>query len=181
MASWLTACAALLAALLAVPVLLVALAMHRTLRQRFAVVESWAEAYRRDQWRAQADRVCAWQVSERETFEKIITRGVVGAAVRNGSAAPVYQFELVYHDPEAAWTAIKRIPMVPPTDVPEVYAGFDEDKTEGTPDPARVNEDGTIRLAASADMYLEVRFTDGQGRRWVRDRLGVLSLQRAEA
>jgi hypothetical protein len=127
--------------------------------------------------RRDAERVCAWAVSERETFEKIITRGVVGAAVRNGSATPVYQLELVYHDPDAAWTAVKRIAMVPPTDAPEVYAGFDEDKTEGEPKPDRVNADGTIRLAASADMHLEMRFTDGQGRRWVRDRLGVLTMQ----
>jgi hypothetical protein len=177
MASWITACAALVAALLAVLVLLVALTMHRALMRRFAVVESWVEAYRLEQWRQQADRVSAWPVSERETFEKIITRGVVGAAVRNGSATPVYQLELVYHDPDAAWTAVKRIAMVPPTDAPEVYAGFDEDKTEGEPKPDRVNADGTIRLAASADMHLEMRFTDGQGRRWVRDRLGVLTMQ----
>jgi hypothetical protein len=181
MASWITACAALLAALLAVLVLLVAVTMQRALQRRFAVVESWVEAYRVEQWRQQADRVCAWPVSERETFEKIITRGVVGAAVRNGSASPVYQMELVYHDPDAAWTAIKRIPMVPPTDAPEVYAGFDEDKTEGVPNPERVNADGTIRLAASADMHLELRFTDGQGRRWIRDHRGVLTMRPAEA
>jgi hypothetical protein len=181
MASWIIACAASLVAVLAALMVLVALTMHGAQKRRFAVVESWVEAYRLEQWRAQADRVCAWPVSERATFEKIITRGVVGAAVRNGSASPVYQVELVYHDPDAAWTAVKRITILPPADSPEVYAGFDEDTTEGDPSPERVNADGTIRLAASADMHLEVRFTDGQGRRWVRDRQGVLTLGSAEA
>jgi hypothetical protein len=100
----------------------------------------------------------------------------VGAAVRNGSASPVYELELVYRDPEAAWTAVKRIPMVPPAEAAEVYAGFDEDKTDGDPHPDRINADGTIRLATSAQMRLELRFTDQQGRRWVRDERGVLSL-----
>jgi len=175
MAAWITACAALLAAVVAALVLLVVWKMQRALVGRFRVVEEWYLAYRDERWRAQADLVNAWPVSERETFEKVITRSVVGAAVRNASSAPVYEVELVYHDPDAAWTAIKRLPMVPPAETVEVYAGFDEDKTEGDPHPDRVNADGTIRLASSAEMRLELRFTDGQGRRWVRDSRGVLT------
>jgi hypothetical protein len=175
MAAWVTAFAALLAALVAALGLLVVWTMQRTLLRRFRVVEGWYLAYRDERWRAQADLVSAWPVSERETFEKIITRGVVGAAVRNGSASPVYELELVYRDPEAAWTAVKRVPMVAPAETAEVYAGFDEDKTDGDPHPDRVNADGTIRLAASAQMRLELRFTDQQGRRWVRDERGILA------
>ncbi len=175
MAAWVTAFAALLAALVAALGLLVVWKMQRTLVRRFRVVEDWYLAYRDERWRAQADLVSAWPVSERETFEKIITRGVVGAAVRNGSASPVYELELVYRDPEAAWTAVKRVPMVSPAETAEVYAGFDEDKTDGDPHPDRVNADGSIRLAASALMRLELRFTDQQGRRWVRDERGRLT------
>ena len=175
MAAWITAVAALLAAVVAALVLLVVWKVQRTLVGHFRVLEQWYLGFREERWRAQADLVSAWPVSERETFEKIITRGVVGAAVRNGSASPVYELELVYRDPEAAWTAVKRVPMVPPAEAAEVYAGFDEDKTEGDPHPDRVNADGTIRLAASAQMRLELRFTDQQGRRWVRDERGRLT------
>jgi hypothetical protein len=175
MAAWITAVAALLAAVVATLVLLVVWKMQRALVGRFRVLEQWYLAYREERWRAQADLVSAWPVSERETFEKIITRGVVGAAVRNSSASPVYELELVYRDPEAAWTAVKRVPMVPPAETAEVYAGFDEDKTEGDPNPERINADGTIRLATSAQMRLELRFTDQQGRRWRRDERGGLS------
>jgi hypothetical protein len=176
MASWITAIAALLAAVLAVLVVVLGYRMHQMLGRRFAVVEEWFLAYRQELWRAQAELVSAWPVSERETFEKIITRGVVGAAVRNGSSAPVYQVELVYQDPPAAWTAVKRIAMVPPTEAPEVYAGFDEDETNGEPHAERVNPDGTIRLAPSADMLLEIRFNDGHGRRWTRSPQGELTM-----
>jgi hypothetical protein len=175
MASWIAPFAALLAVVLAGLVLFVVLKMHKLLLRRFEIVEAWFLAYREQQWRAQAELVCAWPVSERETFEKVITRGVVGAAVRNASQMPVYELELVFRDPDAAWTAIKRIRQVPPSDVPEVYAGFDEEETKGEPNPERINEDGTIRLAPSADMHLEVRFTDSQGRRWTRDDRGVLT------
>jgi hypothetical protein len=175
MAAWVTAFAALLAALVAALGLLVVWKMQRTLLRRLHVVEDWYLAYRHERWRAQADLVSAWPVSERETFEKIITRGVVGAAVRNGSASPVYELELVYRDPEAAWTAVKRVPMVPPADTAEVFAGFDEDRTDGEPHPDRINADGTIRLATSAQMRLELRFTDQQGRRWVRDERGGMT------
>jgi hypothetical protein len=141
MAAWITAFAALLAALVAALGLLVVWKMQRTLLRRLHVVEDWYLAYRHERWRAQADLVSAWPVSERETFEKIITRGVVGAAVRNGSASPVYEVELVYRDPEAAWTAVKRVPMVPPADTAEVFAGFgrgpDRRRTAPRPDQRR--------------------------------------------
>ncbi len=125
--------------------------------------------------RADAERVCAWAVSERETFEKIITRGVVGAAVRNAGQTPVYDLEIVFRDPPAAWTAIRRVRIVPPSEQPEVYAGFDEENTDGPVDRDRINDDGTIRLAPSADMHVELRFTDSRGRRWQRDDGGVLT------
>jgi hypothetical protein len=120
--------------------------------------------------------VCAWAVSERETFEKIITRGVVGAAVRNAGQAPVYDLEIIFRDPPAAWTAIRRVRIVPPGEAPEVYAGFDSEETNGAVERERINEDGTIRLAPSADMHIELRFTDLRGRRWQRDEMGVLTL-----
>jgi hypothetical protein len=126
--------------------------------------------------RRDAERVCAWAVSERETFEKIITRGVVGAAVRNASQAPVYDVELVFKDPPAAWTAIRRVRIVPPGEAPEVYAGFDQEETSGAVERERINEDGTIRLAPSADMHVELRFTDARGRRWQRDDTGQLNI-----
>jgi hypothetical protein len=176
MASWLIAVAALLALAVAGVGLFVVGRMHNVLVKRFAVVEAWYEAYRLERWRAQAELVCAWPVSERETFEKIITRGVVGAAVRNASQMPVYEVELIYRDPDAAWTAVKRVRQVPPGHEPEVYAGFDDEETKGEPAPDRINEDGTIRLAPSADMHIELRFTDSQGRRWIRDERGILAL-----
>ncbi|MGI5237344.1 hypothetical protein [Dactylosporangium sp. CA-139066] len=132
-------------------------------------------AHRLAEDRSDAERVCAWAVSERETFEKIITRGVVGAAVRNASQAPVYDMEIVFRDPPAAWTAIRRVRIVPPGEAPEVYAGFDQEETNGPVERERINEDGTIRLAPSADMHVELRFTDARGRRWQRDDKGVLN------
>lgn len=175
MASWITAFAAVVALVLAVFTLLTVRGMQRALGERFGVVRDWYESARLDRWRGQAGLVCAWPVSERETFETVITRGVVGAAVRNASEIPVYDVELVYRDPDAAWTATKRIRMVPPSVTAEVYAGFDEAETNGDPHPERINEDGTIRLAPSADMQLELRFTDAQGRRWIRHDTGVLT------
>src|SRR5690349_11327031 len=142
MAAWVTAFAALLAALVATLVLLMVRRMQQTLTRRFRVVEDWYLAYRDERWRAQADLVCAWPVSERETFEKVITRGVVGAAVRNASQMPVFELELIFRDPDAAWTAVKRVRQVPPSEAPEVYAGFDEEETKGEPNPERINEDG---------------------------------------
>ncbi|UWP80908.1 hypothetical protein [Dactylosporangium fulvum] len=147
----------------------------RAVRQGAADVVRLVAAHRLAEARADAERVCAWAVSERETFEKIITRGVVGAAVRNAGQTPVYDLEIVFRDPPAAWTAIRRVRIVPPSEQPEVYAGFDEEKTEGPVDRDRINEDGTIRLAPSADMHVELRFTDGRGRRWQRDDTGVLN------
>ena len=175
MASWIAPFVALLAVILAALVLVVVLKMHKVLVRRFEVVEAWFLEYRQQQYRAQAELVCAWPVSERETFEKVITRGVVGAAIRNASQMPVYEVELVFRDPDAAWTAIKRVRQVPPGEAPEVYAGFDEEETRGEPSPDRINEDGTIRLAPSADMHLELRFKDSQGRCWVRDDRGDLA------
>jgi hypothetical protein len=175
MASWITAVAALLAVVLAGLTLFVVKLMHSALSRRFELVQEWFLDHRREQQRAQADQVAAWPVSERETFEKIITRGVVGAAVRNASSMPVYELEIVYRDPDAAWTAVKHVRQVPPSETPEVYAGFDDEETSGTPNPERINADGTIRLAPSADMHIELRFTDAQGRRWMRDDRGVLT------
>jgi hypothetical protein len=175
MASWITAFAALAAVGLATSALVVMLKVHGALLRRSALVVGWFELYRQERWRAQADLVCAWPVSERETFEKVITRGVVGSAVRNASGMPVYDMEIIYRDPDAAWTAVRRVRLVPPTDLPEVYAGFDEEETSGEPRPDRINPDGTIRLAPSVDMSVELRFTDGHGRRWVRDERGELT------
>lgn len=144
--------------------------------RRFAVIEAWYRQYLESSQREQAALVCAWPVSERETFQKVIERGVVGAAVRNASQAPVYDMEIVYRDPDAAWTSIKYIPSVPPTEEPQVYAGFDEESTDGEPKPERVNADGSISLAPSALMRVEIRFRDGRGRRWIRDDRGDLVL-----
>lgn len=81
----------------------------------------------------------------------------------------------MFRDPPAAWTAIRRVRIVPPSEQPEVYAGFDEENTDGPVERGRINEDGTIRLAPSADMHVEVRFTDSRGRRWQRDDHGILA------
>jgi hypothetical protein len=131
------------------------------------------EAEQRD--RAQAQRITAWAVSERATYESLLRRGIVGAAVLNASEAPVYDVELVYSDPPAAWTAVRHVGMVPPAAQADVHAGFDIEHTLGRPDPSRINSDGSIRLAASAEMAVEVRFTDARGVRWSRDSSGVLT------
>jgi hypothetical protein len=171
----------LCAAVLAAAAVVVVYRGQRAAAARFTTVEAWYGEWRTEQWRAQATLVCAWPVSERETFEKVITRGVVGAAVRNASQMPVYQVEIVYRDPDAAWMAIRRLPRVPPDAAPQVFAGFDEEHTDGQPKPDRVNEDGSIRLAPSVDMLVELRFTDGNGRRWVRATTGDLSLVKERA
>ncbi|MEV4508870.1 hypothetical protein AB0K00_07925 [Dactylosporangium sp. NPDC049525] len=147
----------------------------RGVRRAAAAAAGLLAAYQLAESRADAERVCAWAVSERETFEKIITRGVVGAAIRNAGQTPVYDLEIVFRDPPAAWTAIRRVRIVPPSEQPEVYAGFDEEHTDGPVERDRINEDGTIRLAPSADMHVEVRFTDSRGRRWQRDDHGILA------
>jgi len=87
----------------------------------------------------------------------------------------VYDVELVYRDTPAAWIAVRHVGTVPPASAAEVYAGFDEERTEGVPDPSRVNPDGSIKLAPSAAMAVEIRFTDGLGVRWSRDSAGVLT------
>ena len=125
--------------------------------------------------RADAERVCAWAVSERETFEKIITRGVVGAAVRKRARRPSTTWRSCSGTRPPAWTAIRGVRIVPPSEQPEVYAGFDEESTAGPVERDRINEDGTIRLAPSADMHVELRSTDSRGRRWQRDDHGILS------
>jgi hypothetical protein len=172
---WLSAVAAVLTLGFAVAMVVLGYRLLGTATARLAVVE---ELYRLDteqRARGQAQLVCAWPVSEKETYQSVIRRGIVGAAVRNASESPVYDVELVYHDRPAAWTAVRRVGIVPPAVEPEVHAGFDEDATDGTPDPDRVNADGTIRLAPSAEMSVELRFTDGRGARWHRSESGALT------
>jgi hypothetical protein len=156
-------------------VVVLALRMHRALVARFRLIESWVREYRLEQSRDQASQVCAWPISEKETYEKVLKRGVVGAAVRNASQLPVYQLEIVYRDPDAAWSATRTVRIVPPAAAPEIYAGFDTEETIGEPSPERINADGSISLAPSAQMRIELRFTDSQGRRWVRSEGGELT------
>lgn len=172
---WLSAVAAVLTVGLAAAFAVVALRAQRALVSQLRLME---DLYIRDaeqRARSQAQLVAAWPVSERSTYESLLRRGIVGAAVRNGSELPVYHVELVYRDSPAAWIAVRQVGTVPPAATPEVYAGFDEERTEGTPDPSRVNSDGSIKLAPSAAMAVEIRFTDGLGVRWSRDATGVLT------
>jgi hypothetical protein len=134
------------------------------------------EARRQMREREQATLVGAWPISERETFQKAIERGVVGAAIRNGSPMPIYNVEIVYRDPGAAWSAIRRLHMVAPADEPQIFAGFDEEISTGAPHPARINKDGSVKLVPSAEMRVEIRFADALGRRWRRDDDGVLDV-----
>jgi hypothetical protein len=171
---WLSAIAALLTLVLAAALAGLALRGQRALVGRLGLLE---DLYLRDaeqRARSQAQLVAAWPVSERETYESVLRRGIVGAAVRNASEAPVYDVELVYRDEPAAWTSVRYVGMVPPAAQPDVHAGFDEERTVGVPDPSRVNADGSIRLAPSAAMSVEIRFTDGRGTRWMREPSGVL-------
>jgi hypothetical protein len=172
---WLSAVTAVLTFGLVVVLVVLGHRVLRAVSTRLALVE---ELYRRDtdqRARGQAQLVCAWPVSEKETYQSVIKRGIVGAAVRNASDSPVYHVEIVYYDRPAAWTATRRIRMIAPAAEPDVHPGFDEEATEGTPDPERVNADGTIRLAPSADMSIELRFTDGRGTRWIRSESGNLT------
>jgi hypothetical protein len=172
---WLSAVAAVLTLGFAVVLVVYGYRGQRTLVDRLTVVE---ELYRRDtdqRSRSQAELVCAWPVSEKETFQSVIKRAIVGAAVRNASDGPVYDVELVYFDRPAAWTAVQRLRIVPPGAAPEVYAGFEEEgKTGDAPHPDRINADGSISLAPSTGMSLELRFTDGRGIRWARREDGSL-------
>lgn len=171
---WLSAVAAVLTFGLGVVVVGLVYRAQRAVVARLTVVE---ELYRRDseqRARGQAQLVCAWPVSERETYQSVVRRGIVGAAVRNASESPVYDVELVFTDHPAAWRAVRRLGLVRPSAEPEVHAGFDEEETFGTPSRDRVNRDGTVRLAPSAEMAVEIRFTDGRGVRWRRDEAGVL-------
>jgi hypothetical protein len=124
--------------------------------------------------RAQAELVAAWPISERETFQKAIERGVVGAAVRNASPMPIYNIEIEYADEGAGWSAVRRLHIIPPADEPQIFAGFDEEENSGTPAPERVNKDGSVKLVPSAEMRVRIRFADALGRRWSRDDHGVL-------
>jgi hypothetical protein len=134
------------------------------------------EARREAGERQQATLVAAWPISERETFQKAIERGVVGAAIRNASPMPIYNVDIIYRDPGAAWSAIRRLHIVAPSDEPQIFAGFDEEATTGVPAPERVNEDGSVKLLPSAEMRVEIRFADTLGRRWRRDDNGVLDV-----
>jgi hypothetical protein len=160
---------------------LAALAMRWSNRAFATASEAAAraeDARREARERAQATLVAAWPISERETFQKAIERGVVGAAVRNASPMPIYNVEIRYRDEGAAWAAIRRVHIVAPYDEPQVFAGFDEETTTGTPDPARLNKDGSVKLLPSAEMRVDVTFTDLLGRRWHRDHHGVLDVVR---
>lgn len=142
----------------------------------FTAAERADEARREARERQQATYVAAWPISERETFQKAIERGVVGAAIRNASPMPIYNVEILYRDEGAAWGAVRRLHIVPPSDEPQIVAGFDEEFSTGTPAPERVNKDGSIKLVPSAEMRVEIRFADVFGRRWRRDDNGVLDV-----
>lgn len=174
MPSWISTIGPVLALLVALFALVTVRRMASREAERFATVQRWYAEYREEAARSPARLVCAWPVSERETFQKVIERGVVGAAVRNASETPIFHVELIYRDPDAAWTCVRRVRMIPPAEEPQIYAGFDEEGTTGAPKPERINPDGSTRLVASADMHLELRFTDGQGRRWIRGEHGEL-------
>jgi hypothetical protein len=81
----------------------------------------------------------------------------VGAAIRNASPMPIYNVEIEYADEGAAWSAVRRLHVVPPADEPQV------------------NKDGSVKLVPSAEMRLRIRFADTLGRRWSRDDNGILA------
>ena len=171
---WLSAIAAVLMLVVAAALAALAYRGQRAMVRRLDLLEALSRREAELQARAQAQKVAAWAVSERETYESVLRRGIVGAAVRNASGAPVYGVELIYSDPPAAWTAVRHVGMVPPAVGADVHAGFDVEHTTGPPDPARINADGSVRLAPSADMAVEVRFTDARGVRWSREPSGIL-------
>jgi hypothetical protein len=172
---WLSAIAAVLAVGLAAVFAVVGVRAQRALVNQLRMVEDLCQRDAEQRARSQAQLVAAWPVSERSTYESLLRRGIVGAAVRNGSESPVYDVEIIYRDAPAAWIAVRHVGTVPPASASEVYAGFDEERTEGVPDPSRVNPDGSIKLAPSAAMAVEIRFTDGLGARWSRGSTGVLA------
>jgi hypothetical protein len=172
---WLSAVAALLTVVLAAVLAAVALRGQRSVVSQLRIIEDLYQRDAEQRARSQAQLVAAWPVSERSTYESLLRRGIVGAAVRNGSESPVYDVELIYRDVPAAWIAVRQVGTVPPAATAEVYAGFDEERTEGVPDPSRINPDGSIKLAPSVAMAVEIRFTDGLGVRWSRDSAGVLT------
>jgi hypothetical protein len=171
---WLSAIAAVLTLMFAATLAALAYRGQRALVRRLDLVEDLSRREAEQRARSQAQLVSAWAVSERETYESLLRRAIVGAAVRNASESPVYDVELAYSDPPAAWTAVRYVGMVPPAGEPDLHAGFDVEHTHGAPDPSRVNPDGSIRLAPSAEMVVEIRFTDARGVRWSRDASGVL-------
>jgi hypothetical protein len=172
---WLSAIAAVLTLAFAATLAALAYRGQRALVRRLDLVEDLSRREAEQRARSQAQLVTAWAVSERETYESLLRRGIVGAAVRNASESPVYDVELIYNDPPAAWTAVRHVGMVPPAGAADVHAGFDVEHTHGVPDASRINSDGSIRLAPSAEMVVEVRFTDARGVRWSRDASGVLA------
>jgi hypothetical protein len=148
---------------------------HRAFVASTVAAERAERARQETSEQAQASLVTAWPISERETFQKVIERGVVGAAVRNASSMPIHNVEIVYRDEGAGWSATRRLHIVPPSDEPQVFAGFDEEESTGAVAPERVNQDGSVKLVPSAEMRVEIRFADAFGRRWTRDDNGVLA------
>jgi hypothetical protein len=148
---------------------------HQAFMTSTVAAERAEQARQLAEERAQALLIAAWPISERETFQKAIARGVVGAAIRNASPMPIYHVEIVYRDVGAAWSATRRLHIVPPADEPQICAGFDEEEQTGTPAPERVNKDGSVKLVPSAEMRVEIRFIDTYGRGWSRDDNGVLT------
>ena len=148
---------------------------HRTFLAATGAAGRADDARREISDRAQAERIAAWPISEKETFQKAVERGVVGAAIRNASPMPIYNVEIVYRDAGAGWSAIRHLNVVTPSDEPHIFAGFDAEDTAGTPAPDRVNPDGSVKLVPSAEMRVEIRFADAFGRRWARDDNGVLT------
>jgi hypothetical protein len=148
---------------------------HRAFLAAIGAAERAEHARREAGEREQAALIAAWPLSEREIFQKAIERGVVGAAIRNASPMPIYNVEIVYRDDGAAWTAVRRVHIVPPGDEPQIFAGFDDEATTGTPAPERLNKDGSVKLVPAAEMRVEISFADTLGRRWHRDDAGVLA------
>jgi hypothetical protein len=173
--TWISAIASLLTVAVAGLAVVTAGRALRANSRRTELMEELVRRREAEQDRHQADLVAAWPVSEHDTFQKVITRGIVGAAIRNASSMPIYYAEITYRDDEAAWSAVRQIQTVAPGDEPQVFAGFDRETSTGTPKPERINQDGSVRLSSSAHMKVELRFTDAQGRGWCRDDLGILT------
>ena len=61
------------------------------------------------------------------------------SGTQHPSESPVYDVELIYNDPPAAWTGIRYVGMVAPSGEADVYAGLVVEHTHGVPDASRVN------------------------------------------